>query len=298
MISILPLTFVTIVETGSITRAADKLNMAKSAVSQNLKRLEAQLGVKLANRTTRKFSPTPAGERYYLRCKEILVLSKLASTEIEEFGATPSGKITLTAPHAMISRLVAPAISKVLSQFPLLRPTIIADDQRLDLISMGIDLSVTVGSLADSNLKAKKIGVLRDILCVSSNLLAEPQSKNLNAKIAIAQALPYIAHIREQSIIKHQLIDSKSKKELSIEFKPTLYSNSIEALLAFVRQGLGVAMLPEFTIVDDLKSGRLIQLFPHYSMKETPIFATHAYDNMPPQSVVEVIRAIQKELLD
>ena len=118
MLSTLPLTFVTIVDSGSITRAADELNLAKSAVSQNLKRLEQQLDIKLATRSTRRFSLTPAGERYYQRCKEVLMLSKLAETELEAYGSKPSGPFTITAPHALIAPVVAPAMTTVSRRFP------------------------------------------------------------------------------------------------------------------------------------------------------------------------------------
>lgn len=296
MISTLPLTFVTIVEQGSITLAANKLNIAKSAVSQNLKRLENKLGVKLANRTTRQLSLTPAGEQYFLRCKEMLSLSKVASTEMEGFGAIPSGAISITAPHAMITTIIGPAISAVVSKFPNLCPTVVADDQRLDLVYKGIDVAITVGRLEDSSLKARKIGTLRDVLCVSDKLLGNLPVNNTPEAISAIQALPYVAHTREPSLIEHQLISPKSMKSISLKFKPTLFSNSVEALFSFVRQGLGVALLPEFLVAEDLRIGTLVKVLPDYRLPEKPIFAVHPYGNMPPKSIIETINAIQSEL--
>lgn len=296
MISPLPLTFISIVERGSITLAADELNLAKSAVSQNLKRLEEKLGVKLATRTTRKFCLTPAGERYYLRCKEILALSKIASTEMEDFGAEPSGPITVTAPHAMISPVIAPAISRVITKYPLLRPSIIADDKRLDLISSGIDVAITVGKLQDSGFRARKVGVLKDVLCASPTLFNNVQLGESPAEIDLIQSLPYIAHSREHTSIAHQLKCLHSGKILHINFKPTLFSNTIDALVALAREGLGVALLPELAIAKDLENTNLVRLFPDYSLEISDIYAVHAYDNKPPKSVVEVVNAIRAEL--
>ncbi|MFT4636278.1 MAG: DNA-binding transcriptional LysR family regulator [Chitinophagales bacterium] len=296
MISTLPLTFVTIVEQGSITLAADKLDIAKSAVSQNLKRLENQLGVMLANRTTRSLSLTPAGEQYYLRCKEMLSLAKVASTEMENFGVSPSGPISITAPHAMVASIIAPAISALISRYPKLYPTVIADDERIDLISEGIDIAISVGSLNDSNLKAKRVGTLRDVLCVSSKLMKQSKISNSPAEKSAIQALPYIAHARENSSIEHKLTSTKPTHAILVKFTPTLFGNTIETLLSLVREGLGVALLPDFLVAEELKSGKLIRLFPDHGLPENPIYAVHPYANMPPKSILEVIKAIQNEL--
>jgi len=295
LLSTLPLTFITIVEKGSITKAADSLNLAKSAVSQNLKRLEQQLGVKLAARTTRRLSLTPAGERYYKRCKEIIALSHLASTEMEDFGAQPAGTITITAPHAFIAPVLAPAMTQVIKQYPKLKPIVIADDRRLDLIAQGIDVSISVGHLPDSNLKARRVGVLRDILCVSPKLLTEKPTEEA-AILAWIQSLPYIAHSRESLMIKHEFVSEYAKKMIDLHFKPTFKSNTVEALANFAREGAGVALLPELAIAEDLKSGRLVHLLPEYSLKPLPIYAVHVYDTLPPPSVLEVIKAIESKL--
>lgn len=295
--SILPLTFVTIVDHGSITKAADELNLAKSAVSQNLKRLEGQLGVQLAVRTTRNFGLTPAGGHYYLRCKEMLTLAKMTSTEMETFGATPSGPITITAPHALISPVIAPAVFNLVKKYPGLKPNIIADDKRLDLITTGIDVAITVGPLEDSNLKVRKIGVLRDVLCISKDLVSHIDSGITNQSISKIQALPYISHAREHaSIVSHRLVATKERRSVDLNFGPKLFGNTVEAVLALVREGLGIAILPEIAVANDLKSGELVRVLPKYSLGESPIQAVHAYDTQTPKSVLETIEAVRTEL--
>lgn len=127
MLSPLPLSFFIIVETGSISQAAEALGVAKSAVSQNLKRLEERLGVKLAIRTTRQFSLPPAGKKYYQHCKGLLALSQRAETEMEVFGAEPAGPLTITAPHAFIGPVIAPGILQLKKRFPRVEPVAIAD---------------------------------------------------------------------------------------------------------------------------------------------------------------------------
>ncbi|MES0871808.1 LysR family transcriptional regulator [Pseudovibrio sp. SCP19] len=296
MLSALPLSFVTVVETGSITRASEELNIAKSAVSQNLKRLEEQLDVKLAIRTTRHLSLTPAGERYYQRCKEILALSQQAETEMESFGATPSGPLTLTAPHALIAPVVAPALASVTQKFPTLQPSVIAEDKRLNLISEGIDVAISVGQLPDSTLQARRIGTLHDILCAAPDLLAKAPEADTPAYWEWVQSLPYIAHTREPAVVKHQLPTQQNGKPVDLSFRSTVKANTIEAIAAFARNGLGIALLPDIGIAKDLKSGCLMPLAGLADPAPTPIYAVHTYDNLPPKSVQETISSVQQAL--
>ena len=293
MLSALVRNFAVIVETGSITRAADHLDTTKSAVSQNLKRLEDELGVKLAVRTTRRMSLTPAGERYYQRCKAILTLSRQAKTEMEAFGAPPSGPIKVTAPHALIGPVLAPALAEVTRRFPKLAPQVIAEDRRLDLIAEGIDVAVSVGDLPDSSLKVRRVGELRDILCVAPALMRDaPASDDPDFRIWV-QSMPYIAHMREPGSVEHVLPVSERSDPLKLRFNPTFRSNTIEAIAAFAREGLGVALLPDISVAEDLKAGRLTQLCGSLRPDPTPIYAVHAYDTLAPKSVSETIGAIQ-----
>ncbi|WP_298958254.1 LysR substrate-binding domain-containing protein [uncultured Roseibium sp.] len=296
MLSVLPQTFVTIVETGSITRAADEMNLAKSAVSQNLKRLETELDVKLAVRTTRRLSLTPAGKRYYQKCKELIALSRLAQTEMEAFGARPSGPITITAPHALISTVIAPAMAYVRRQFPHLKPQVIADDKRLDLIAEGIDVSLTVGDLPDSSLRARRVGALHDMLCVAPGLLDAAPSRDNPTFQEWVQSLPYIAHAREPEYLEHILQPQKDGTPIHLHFTPGIRSNTVEAIAALAREGLGVALLPDIGVVEDLRTGRLVPLFGEHALEQTPVYALHAYEKLLPGSVQATIKAIETTL--
>ena len=297
MLSTLPLSFVTIVETGSITRAADELNIAKSAVSQNLKRLEEQLNVKLAIRTTRHLSLTPAGQRYYQRCKEILALSRQAETEMESFGAAPSGPIVLTAPHALIAPVIAPALAVVKAKFPNLTPSVIVEDKRFNLITEGIDVAISVGHLPDSTLQARRIGTLRDVLCAAPVVMEKAPDSDDPTFRQWVQSLPYIAHAREPAVVLHRLPAHENAESVEVSFRSAVKANTIEAIAAFARNGLGVALLPDIAIAQDLKTGKLRPLVGLAEPEPTPIYAVHSYDTLPPKSVQETITAIQQALL-
>ncbi|KIC07669.1 LysR family transcriptional regulator [Leisingera sp. ANG-M1] len=292
MLSPLPRSFVTIVETGSISRAAEDLGIAKSAVSQNLKRLEERLGVKLANRTTRQFVLTPAGEKYYQHCKGLLALSQRAATEMEVFGAEPAGPLKITAPHAFIGPVIAPALLRLKQRFPRLEPFVIAEDKRLDLVSEGIDVAITAGHLPDSSLRARRIGQICDVLCVSPALMSEAPAAADPAFCQWVQSLPYLAHVREPLTVEHNIPVADSTKSSVARFTPSLRSNTIEALVSFVREGLGIALLPDIAVLKDLQAGCLVRLCPVGENEPEPIFAVHAYGALAPKSVQAVIEAI------
>ncbi len=284
MLSLLPRCFVAIADHGSITGAADDLGLAKSAVSQNLKRLEQQLGVKLAIRTTRRLSLTPAGALYYQRCVAILSLAQQAATEMEGFGAAPAGVITLTAPHALIEPVIAPALARVLDTYPALQPRVLADDRRLDLTAEGIDLAITVGTLPDSSLRARRIGALHDILCAAPSVLAQaPDGADLTDWIATA---PCIARTTAPAQLDHA----------GLRLRPSLRCTTIQAMAACARAGLGLALLPDLSIRDDLAAGRLLPVPTPQPPQAVPIHAVHGYDHLVPQSVQACIAATRAVL--
>lgn len=293
MLSPLPMSFLAIVEAGSITGAADALGVAKSAVSQNLKHLEDTLGVKLAIRTTRRFTLTPAGERYYQRCKDIVALSHSARTEMEGYGATPKGPFVITAPHALIAPVVAPALAQMLRRFSSLQPRVIADDARLDLVAGGIDLALTVGDLPDSSLKAQRVGALCDTLCVAPELLETGPSPSAAEFTDWIQQLPYVAHMREPATVTFAC-DNEMRGDL--RFVPNLRGNTVDAVLAMAREGMGVALLPDLAVAEDLAGGRLVRVCSAHNPAPVPIYAVHAYDALVPLSVREAILALRHRL--
>lgn len=298
ILSTISKSFVSVVEQGSITAAANELGMAKSAISQNLKQLEKQAGVKLAIRTTRRFNLTPAGQRYYARCKEILATAQLALTEMESYGAIPSGPFKITAPHAMVGPIVAPALKELLSEYPLIEPELIADDTRLDVIDSAIDLAITVGTLRDSTFRARKMGNMYDVLCISSELAKGINSNDPIRLMENIEALPYIAHKRELGNLIH--INLKHKKTgniLNLELRPGVRVNTIEALFAMTKQGVGISQLPNFVAEQAIKAGYLAQILPQYQQETKDIHAVHAYGKQVPTSIKIFTEHVRKQII-
>jgi len=289
--------FQAIVEAGSITGAADHMQMGKSGVSDALKQLESSLGAQLLIRTTRRQSLTAIGEQFYRRCRELNDLSTVALEEVSEHLAEPMGALRITAPHATIDNIVAPAIAQLVATYPRVLPEVLVDDKRLDLIQNNIDVALTAGELASSEFKAQKVGVLHDVLCASPDFcrretLAEsgiPWSDR-------APELAYVAHHWEGSDIMHELASLVDGKVASFRFRRVATASSVNAVAALISRSVGVGILPHFFLQPMLKAGTLVKLLPEYQPRETNLYAVHPYGSNPPLGVRAMIDAMKSSL--
>jgi len=275
--------FASIVETGSITGAAESLQLSKSVVSQHLKELERELGVLLIKRSTRKHILTSAGSDFYGSCKEINKLSDIAWQRAQESIEMPKGIVKITAPNAIMDVVIAPAIGKLLTKYPQLEPELISGDTHLDLMSGNIDLAIRVGLSRASNIKQRRIGQFRDILCGSHALLDT---------VSVDKAL-YIANKWQGKHITHQFLDLDGD---TVVLKKTAQcrANSFYSCLALIKEGAGIGLIPDFQF--DRVTPALIEVFPQLKLPKNPVYALYPYDKYLPTSVKVCIEAIEKHL--
>ena len=273
--------FAHVVESGSITAAAESLGLSKSVVSQHLKTLENELGLTLLKRTTRRQHLTPAGQTFYSHCKRLNEVADQAWHEALQVRKQPKGRIRITAPHALMDSLVVPAIEKVLQECPELIPEFVSSDAQLDLMTEKIDLAIRVGASRDSSLKQRRIGEFRDILCGVPALCKAPFGDHR-----------YIANVWEGKNITYQMTDPDGNK-IDFESMPKCIANSFHTCLKLIRSGFGIGLLPDF-IVNEKSSG-LKPLFPGYKLPLNPIYALHSFDKELPINVQVCLKAIEQE---
>lgn len=288
--------YMAVVECGSITAAADQLAMGKSSVSERLRLLEEELGAQLLVRTTRKQQLTTIGAEFYQHCRQ---LSDAANEALEATGIqqrSPSGPLRITAPHALVEHAVAPALAELTLRYPKLEPELIITDERLDLVEQRIDLSISIGELPDSTLKAQRVGDHRDLLCGTPERI---QTLNMDtAPIrATLEAFPYIAHRWEGRQIKHRLREQQNQREYELQFKPKIYVNTVPAMLAMLKQGMGIGTLPHYVLQPHLERGELTLLFPELTPQATGIYAVHPFCGQVPVGVRYLIEQLKAALL-
>lgn len=284
--------FAHIVETGSITAAAESLQLSKSVISQHLKALEQGLGVTLLKRTTRRQVLTTAGKDFYEHCKALNQIADQAWQQARDVLEVPKGLIRITAPYVLMETLVAPAIAVLMKEYPLLQPELISSDSHLDLMTENIDLAIRVGQSIDSNIKQRRIGSFKDVLCSSVALLAQEN---------IEQA-PYIANSWQGKKISHEFKPRGEKQEsLLFTTEASCITNSFNTCFSLITSGAGIGLVPEFILnsnTENSKTSNLQPVFPGYELPLNPIYALHTFATQVPFNVSLCLKAIEKQLAE
>ncbi|WP_317918603.1 LysR family transcriptional regulator [Vibrio sp. MACH09] len=277
--------FAHIVDAGSITSAAESLQLSKSVVSQHLKSLESELGIVLLKRTTRRQSLTVAGESFYQRCKELNNVADSAWLQAQETLEVVKGEVRITAPNALMETLVAPVIGELLQQHPLIEPVLISSDHHLDLVADNIDLAIRVGHSNESSLKQRRIGQFRDVLCAQPRVIASGN---------IEQAM-YIANVWQSQHITHRFA-SHTLDSFVFTTRARCVANSFYTCLSLVQSGAGIGLVPDFYL--NQLDGSLSNVFPQHQLPVNPIYALHPYNKHIPLTVKIVLAAIEQALLE
>jgi DNA-binding transcriptional LysR family regulator len=262
--------FVAVVESGGFTAAARTLGVSKSAVSKRINQLEANLGIRLLHRTTRKLSLTEGGERYFEHAVQALVAAGQAEDAVTELQGEPQGKLKISSPMSFGRLHVAPLIAKLLQRYPKLQIELVMDDRPIDLVAEGLDVAIRSGSggWPASTLIARKLAPLRQVLCASPEYIDR-------------YGLPSTpAELTEHNCVLFSLSSDANEWTLLADGEAETVSvsgnykvNNSEALLEALRGGVGIGRLPTFVAGTDLKSGRLINLFGSHRIPDQTFYA-------------------------
>ncbi len=276
--------FLRVVETGSITKAAEQMNIAKSAVSKRLSLLEQKLGIKLINRTTRKSSITEAGQRYYQR-------SKLIVDEVDELNSQTSsskraleGTINIAVPLSFGLTHLTPALDLFLLQHKDLKLKINFSDQKIDIVEQGVDLAFRIGELDNSTLQARKIAPIKHVLCASPEYLTlygEPKTpSDLNKHKVIKYGST------DQSGLKFLGLDDK---EQIVHIEPHILANNGDFLKSLAESNHGITYLPTFIVWQSLATKTLIPVLPEFKLPTIYAYAVYPPNRHLPLKVRSLI---------
>ncbi|MCK1790752.1 LysR family transcriptional regulator [Pseudomonas violetae] len=271
--------YVRVVETGSMTAAAQQCAMSTTMVGNHLRALEQRLGVRLLNRTTRRQRLTEFGTAYYQRCLEVLGLVADSERLAEQSQDTPSGTLRITAPLTFGTEKLAPALSEFALRYPQVKLDVMLSNGRPDLLENGLDVAFRLGAIEPSNVIARPLIDYTLTMCASPGYLARrgtPQTpEDLQQHDCLAFAYP--AGDDWQSVEKHWRL-SGPEGEVLVAVSGTLLINSSAALHQAARTGMGIVMLPDALVGLDLASGQLVALMPDYQLPSRPMSLIYAQD--------------------
>ncbi len=250
--------FLTVVEQGSLTQAAERLDMSTAMVSRYLAAMEAWLGARLLHRTTRRLSLTEAGQSALASCRQLLDLSEDVAHQAGVARREPAGRLRITCSPSFADAQLTPALVDFQRAHPQVGFTLMVADRSVDLAAEGIDLAVRITNTLEPTLITRPLGVCRSVLCASPGYLAErgrPETpEDLQAHRCMAHAFVSAAQYR----FRH------AGQAIERPIADVLSTNDAAVLRRAVMAGGGIAILPTYFVAEDLREGRLVGLLPDY----------------------------------
>ncbi|MCY1270364.1 HTH-type transcriptional regulator dmlR [compost metagenome] len=265
--------FVSVAESGSFTAAAKQLNTTVAQVSRGVAGLEARLRARLLNRTTRRIALTEAGERYLLRCEQIIAYIEDAEAEAGDAHARPAGRLRVHTMTGIGQHYVIRAIAEYRKQFPDVSVDLTMANRMPDLLDEGYDVAVVVASeLPDSGLVSRRIGKTYSILCASPAYLAERGQPKSLAELIGHDCLRLLSPVMA---LDKWLFDGPFGQEMVTLGHTPFQVNVGDGMTEAIRCGMGVGVLPVYSAIDGLRDGSLVRVLPHYRLQRLNVYALY-----------------------
>jgi len=273
--------YLEVVDSEGFSAAARKLGRSKALMSKYVRELEDELGILLLNRTTRQFSMTEAGEIYYQSAAEILQKVGDLQDTVRETGNGLKGRLRISAPRSLTDLEIGLPIVEFSAEYPELTLDINLDDKMVDMVEDGFDVAIRISRLADSALIARRLAGFELVLC------ATPKFVKQHGKPASPQDLvkfPCVVDTNNKRRNNWCFLGDDGK-EISVAVKGTIEVNSPEVARRAALAGLGITLVPEFSIVNELKSGELVSLLDNRLAKSGGIYAVFPHRRHVPAKV-------------
>lgn len=274
--------FVRVVEEGSFTAAAERLNLPKSSVSRTLSRLEAGLGVRLLQRTTRSLHLTDAGRQFYERIRRNLDDIADAERALSEFQSSPRGHLRITLPIELGMRFMGGLVADFMQRYPEVSIEAELSSRLIDLVEEGVDLGLRIGHFNDANLIGRRIGMLRGRFYASPSYIVrhgmptDIASLSTHEFVLFRQARENILSVCDTSLLaniqptndsqsphKDPHSQAQNNYEQVVLVRGRLSTNNAHLQLDAIASGLGIGLLPAFVADTALSEGRLVSVLPH-----------------------------------
>lgn len=262
--------YVAVAECEGFAAAARRLGVSPPVATRAVADLEARLGVKLLNRTTRYVRATDAGQRYLEDARRVLAAADEADEAAIGINTEPRGHLTVTAPVLFGRIYVMPGIVDYLQRFPATEVSALFVDRVVNLLEEGVDVALRIGELGDSSFKALRVGSVRRVLCASPDYLAR------NGLPANPEALtnhPIIVATNLGANIEWRF--TQDAKPLTVRIKPRLSVTSNDSAIEAAVRGLGITRVMSYQVAPELESGKLKIVLSEFEPAPVPIHILH-----------------------
>ncbi|MGC0154797.1 LysR family transcriptional regulator [Chromobacterium vaccinii] len=260
--------FAAVVDAGGFTRAAQQLQLPRATVSSAVQQLEAQLGVRLLHRTTRRVQLTLDGGGFYERCQQLLADFDEVEALFSQQGASPRGRLRIDVPGPIGRQVLAPALPDFFRQYPDIELELGVTDRPVDLIQEGVDCVIRVGQLGESRLVARRIGMLPQGNYASPDYLARFGEPRAPDELPRHQAVNY-ASPSTGKVFGWEYLRDGERRELAL--RSPISVNQVETYIACALAGLGLIQLPRYDAEPHLAAGRLVEVLADWPPPAMPV---------------------------
>ncbi|MEY4515520.1 MAG: hypothetical protein RLZZ450_7642 [Pseudomonadota bacterium] len=264
-------TFVAVVRSGNFSSAASALRLPRTTVSQRVARLEAMLGARLLERTTRVVRPTDAGAAYYERCARILAELEEANAALLDATASPRGHLRIATPLLFGQSMLARVAGAFVLKYPAVQIEIVASDRRVNLIEEGFDLAIVVAArIDDSSLITRKLSSGDLSCCATPAYLAARGTPRSPDELRDHDCIVNREFIASESSAASWTF-ARGKEVRQVEVRGKLIMNSLMMVDAAMRAGAGIALIPSLLCAADVAPKRLVRLFSEWTIDPNDI---------------------------
>lgn len=262
--------FLETTERGSVSAAAEQLDMSRAMASRYLAFVEQWAGARLLHRTTRRLSLTVAGQQMLPLCREMLALAGNVETLAAEAEDTPRGQLRMTASGVFAQTHLTDAVMDYLKLYPATAVDLLVVDRSVNLIEERIDLAIRITKDLDPNLIARKLASCRSMICAAPAYLHAHGTPTRAADLAQHNCLTYAYFGQSLWQLEYQ------GAPVAVPVRGNFSANETVVLQRAAVAGCGIAMLPSFTAAELVRSGALVQLLPDHAVAELAIYAVYA----------------------
>jgi DNA-binding transcriptional LysR family regulator len=258
--------FVAVAECGQFTAAAERLSLSSSQVSRQIARLEERLQTRLFYRSTRRVALTEAGQTFLQHCQRLQDAREEALRAVGDLGSEPKGLLRMTCAVAYGERFIVPLVTDFMLQHPQLRVDIELSNRTLDLLHDGLDLAIRLGRLQDSRLVATRLAPRQMYLCAAPAYLQRYGRPHSLSELARHNCL-----IGSSDLWSFQA----SGRDSSLRVQGNWRCNSGQAVLEAALRGIGLCQLPDYYVLEHLRSGALVSLLDNQQPPDTAVWALY-----------------------
>jgi DNA-binding transcriptional LysR family regulator len=265
--------FARVVERRSFTAAASDIGIPRSTATEAIRQLEARLGARLLDRTTRHVAATPDGQLYYERCTSIL--ADLDDAEAVLRDREPHGQLRIDAPGLLTRSFILPGLPAFLTRYPRLQLHIGQTDRLVDLVREGVDCAIRVGEPVDSGLILRRLGMLHEVTVASPDYLARhgvPRSVDDLDGHAMVGFLSSLSG----EVLPLEFTVAGEPREIRLPMRVSANHSDTTADLA--RQGFGLVQAPRYRFAAELAAGSLVEVLPDHPPSPTPLSALYPHN--------------------